>query len=238
MRSGLTIAFDADDTLWHNENAFAEAEHRFDEIMAPWADAETAQRVLVEVERERVGLHGYGVKSFCLSMIAAAGKLSNNEIPTATLLEFVEIADGLMAMPTVLIDGALDAVRTLSQIYPTMIITKGDLHHQLRRIAETDLAQHCFDVEVVADKDAATYRRILARHRVEPAQLVMVGNSIVSDVAPLLEIGARAVHIPYEVTWALETAAAEPEPSDRWFRLDTIADLPQLIDSLARGEHV
>jgi len=232
MSSRLTIAFDADDTLWHNENAFADAEHRFNEIVAPWADAETAQRVLVDFERARVGTYGYGVKSFSLSMIAAACELSNNEIPAATLRTIVDTADELLAMPTVLIDGALEAMEAIAGRYPTMIITKGDLHHQLRRIAETDLARHCFDVEVVADKDADTYRRILARHRVDPADLVMIGNSIVSDVAPLLEIGARAVHIPYEFTWALETADTEPEPSDRWFRLDSIAELPGLIDSL------
>lgn len=236
MCSRLTIAFDADDTLWHNENAFADAEHRFNEIVAPWVDADTAQRVLVDFERSHVGLYGYGVKSFSLSMIAAACDLSNNEIPAATLRTIVDTANELLAMPTVLIDGALEAVEAIAARYPTMIITKGDLHHQLRRIAEADLSRHCFDVEVVADKDAATYRRILARHRVEPADLVMVGNSIVSDVAPLLEIGARAVHIPYEVTWALETATVEPEPSERWFRLDTIRDLPALVDSLDEHE--
>ena len=233
MSSGLTIAFDADDTLWHNEHAFADAEHRFNDLVARWADPAEAQQVLVDFERKHVGLYGYGVKSFALSMIAAACEISNNEIEAEVLRSIVDTADELLAMPTVMIDGAADAIAEVSAKHATMIITKGDLHHQLRRIAEVDIAQYCFDVEVVADKDAATYRRILARHRIEPADLIMIGNSIVSDVAPLLEIGARAVHIPYEVTWALETATEEPEPSDRWFRLDTIADLPALIESLA-----
>ena len=94
------------------------------------------------------------------------------------------------------------------------------------------MAKYCFDIEVVAEKDAATYRRILRRHRIEPKNLIMIGNSVVSDVAPLLDIGARAVHIPYDVTWALETAAVDPAPSDRWFRLESISDVPQLIESL------
>jgi len=233
MVTQLTVAFDADDTLWHNENAFAAAEDRFNDIVAPWADAEEAQRVLVDFERRHVDIYGYGVNSFCLSQIAAACELSNNEIPAAALRTIVDTADELLSMPTILIDGADQAVKAVSEKWPTMIITKGDLHHQLRRIAEVDLGRYCFDVEVVADKDAATYERILARHRIEPENLIMIGNSVVSDIAPLLEIGARAVHIPYEVTWALETAAKDPEPSDRWFRIDSIAAVPELIESLS-----
>ena len=229
---GLTIAFDADDTLWHNENAFADAEERFNELVSPWADAETAQRVLVATERAHLGLYGYGVKSFALAMITAACELSDNTVSAATLRSMVDTASELLAMPTVLLDGVAEVVAEVSSQHPTMIITKGDLHHQLRRIAEVDLAKYCFDIEVVADKDPATYQRLLARHRIAPEQLLMVGNSIHSDVAPVLAIGARAVHIPYPVTWALEIAEADPVPSDRWWRLDSIIDLPDLIRSL------
>lgn len=230
--SGLTIAFDADDTLWHNENAFAAAEAQFDEIVAAWADADEARSCLVAHQRARVATNGYGVKSFALAMIAAACEISNNEIPAATLKSIVDIADDLLVMPTIMIDGARETLSTVSRQYRTMILTKGDLHHQLRRIAEVDVARHCFDVEVVSEKDPATYERLLARHRIAPADFVMIGNSIVSDVAPVLEVGGRAVHIPYEVTWALETAKEDPPPSDRWFRLDSITELPNLIDTL------
>ena len=233
MADQLTVAFDADDTLWHNEKAFAEAEHYFDEIVAEWADPEEAQRVLVDFERKHVALYGYGVKSFVLSMIGAACDISKNQVSAETIRSLVNLADELLAMPTVLIDGAVEALAAVAASHPTMIITKGDLHHQLRRIHAAGIDHHCFDVEVVADKDEATYRRILARHRIAPEELIMVGNSIVSDVAPLLAIGARAVHIPYEVTWALETATEDPPPSDRWFRLDTIKELPALIEELA-----
>ena len=233
MASELTVAFDADDTLWHNENAFAAAEDRFNDLVAPWADAEEAQRVLVATERDRLDIYGYGVKSFCLAQIAAACELSNNEIPASMLHTIVDTAGELLAMPTELIDGAADALATVSEHWPTMIITKGDLHHQLRRIAAVDVSRHCFDVEVVAEKDPATYARILQRHRIEPENLIMVGNSMVSDIVPVLEIGARAIHIPYEYTWALETAAQDPAPSERWFRLESIADVPELIASLA-----
>jgi len=228
----LTVAFDADDTLWHNENAFAAAEDRFNGLVAEWADPAEAQRVLVELQRRKVKLHGYGVKSFALAQIEAACQISNNEISVAALRSIGDTADELLGMPTELIEGAAQAMAAVSARFRTMIITKGDLHHQMRRINAVDVAQYCFDVEVVADKDPDTYRRIAKRHGIDPTNLVMVGNSVVSDVVPLLEIGARAVHIPYEFTWALETADHDPEPTDRWFRLTSIAELPDLLASL------
>ncbi len=233
MRTGLTVAFDADDTLWHNENAFADVEQLFNELVSPWADAETAERVLIAQERSRVATYGYGVKSFALSMIAAACDLSDHEIDARTLRRFVEAADDLLAMPTVAIDGAVEALQAVSAEHPTLIITKGDLHHQLRRIDEANVARFCFDVEVVADKDAGTYRRILSRHRIDPERFVMIGNSIVSDIAPLVEIGARAIHVPYETTWALETATEDPPNPDRWTSVDSIREVPDLIAAIA-----
>ena len=141
MQDRLTVAFDADDTLWHNERAFADAEHQFNEMVSPWADADQAQKVLIETERARVATYGYGVKSFALSMIDAACELSNDEIPATTLRKIVKTADELLSMPTVLIDGALDVLQQVSARFPTMIITKGDLHHQLRRVAEVEVAK-------------------------------------------------------------------------------------------------
>ena len=229
----FTVAFDADDTLWHNEDAFRNVEHLFDELMAPWADAQTAQGALIQIERDNVGLYGYGVKSFALSMIAAACHLSNDEVPAATLRRFVETANDLLAMPTKLIDDARETLEAVAARFPTMIITKGDLHHQMRRLAAADISDTVFDVEVVAEKDAATYARILGRHRIDPTRFVMIGNSIVSDVAPLLELGAMALHIPYYTTWALETATADPDPSPRWKQLDTIAQVPAALEELA-----
>jgi len=229
----LVVAFDADDTLWHNEGAFAEIERLFNELVEPWADAETAQHALLARERARIGTYGYGVKSFALSMIGAACDLSNDEIPASTLRRFVDIADELLAMPTDMIDGAHDVIEHVSDRFPTMIITKGDLHHQLRRIADADVARFCFDIEVVAEKDPATYRRMLSRHRIEPPEFVMVGNSLVSDVAPVVEVGSRAIHIPYETTWALETADSDPPFPERWTRVDSIREVPGVLETLA-----
>lgn len=233
MQPTLTIAFDADDTLWHNEGGFAEVEQLFNELLAPWADAEAAETALITNERARVSTYGYGVKSFALSMIATACELSNDEIPAATLRKFIDAADRLLAMPTVLLDGVAEVMAEVSAIHPTMVLTKGDLHHQLRRIDEADVARFCFDVEVVAEKNPATYRRILSRHSIDPARFVMIGNSVVSDVAPVVDIGGNAIHIPYETTWALETAAEDPPQTDRWTRVDSITEVPRIIESIA-----
>lgn len=230
--SELTIAFDADDTLWHNEHAFAETEARFVDLVAPWADETTAYAALVACERHRVEFYGFGVKSFALSMIDTACELSDNQMPTASLRTIVGWADALLQMPTVMIDGAAETLARVSAVHRVMIITKGDLHHQMRRIDETRVADSCFDVEVVAEKDVATYDRVLTRHAIDRSRFVMVGNSMVSDVVPLLALGCRAVHIPYEVTFALEVAEADPPPSDLWYRLDTIRELPPLLEKL------
>lgn len=233
MTGSLTIAFDADDTLWHNEGAFAETEALFDELVAPWADPERAQSALLDHERDRVKLYGYGVKSFALSMISTAIELSDGQIPATTLRRFVDAADRLLSLPTEMIDGAHDAMEAVSERHPTMIITKGDLHHQLRRIADADVGRFCFDVEVVAEKDVTTYRRMLSRHRIDPSRFVMIGNSVVSDIAPVVELGARAIHIPYETTWALETADSDPPNPERWTRVDSIREVPGIIETMA-----
>lgn len=233
MSSGLTVAFDADDTLWHNEHAFAAAEDWFNELVAPWATPDQAQKRLVEVERDRVALYGYGVKSFALSMIEAAADLSDDTISATSVRQILATAHDLLSMPTALIDGAADVIEAVSDEHRTMIITKGDLHHQQRRLAVADVERHCFDVEVVADKDAATYARMLRRHAIEPQDFVMIGNSMVSDVIPVLEAGGRAIHIPYEVTWALEQPTEDLAENDQWFRLDSITEVPSLLAKLS-----
>lgn len=228
----LVVAFDGDDTLWHNEMLFADVEERFRQLMAPWATRDETDHALIAHERVRVDTYGFGAKSFALSMIGTALDLSDGQVSSRQLGEIVAWGDELLAMPTELIDGARQAMQTVARHHPVYIITKGDLHHQLRRVAATDLRSFCVDVEIVADKTAPTYRRILKRHGIDPASFVMVGNSISSDVQPILDIGGRAIHVPYEVTWALEVAD-DPEESDRWQRADAIGDVPAMIGDLA-----
>lgn len=231
----LVIGLDADDLLWHNEDLFAEIEQRFRDLVAPWADAETADQALVALQRKRVGIYGYGAKAFALTMIQTACDLSNGQVGATQVSRIVEWANELLSAPTKLIDGVPDAVELLHGRHDLYIFTKGDLLRQLARIEESGLARWCVDVEVMERKDAATYERVLGRHGIRSADFVMIGNSLVSDVYPVVEIGARAIHVPYEVTWALEQSATEPEPSDRWRAAATMAEAAALIDELPWG---
>lgn len=226
------IGLDADDTLWHNEDLFAETEQRFRDLMAPWGDGDAVDAALEARQRAQVPVYGFGAKAFALTMIQTACELSDNQISAADLTQIVAWGNELLTAPTVLIDGAHDAVRDLSTRHDLYIFTKGDLHRQLERVAESGLATWCVDVEVMARKDAATYRRLLARHQIDPARFVMIGNSLVSDVYPVVETGARAIHIPYEVTWALEQATDAPPPTAGWRTAENLAEAVTLIDQL------
>lgn len=227
----LVIGLDADDLLWHNEDLFAQVEQRFRDLVAPWADADTADQALVKQQRARVNTYGFGAKAFALAMIQAACDVSANEISPQQLLTITGWADELLTAPTELIDGVAEAVASLHGRHDLYIFTKGDLHRQLERVEQSGLARWCVDVEVMARKDASTYQRLLARHRIDPAHFVMIGNSLVSDVYPVVEIGGRAIHVPYEVTWALEQAP-QTEPHERWRPAATLGDATALIDQL------
>lgn len=228
----MVIGLDADDTLWHNEDLFAETEQRFRDLVAPWADAEAADLALEARQRAQVGIYGFGAKAFALTMVHAACDLSSGQIAAAELSRIVGWADELLTAPTTLIDGVLDAVQDLSDRHDLYILTKGDLHRQLQRVEASGLAKWCVDVEVMARKDARTYRQILNRHQIDASRFVMIGNSMVSDVNPVVEAGGRAIHIPYEVTWALEKADAVPEPRGAWRSAANLAEAATLIDQL------
>lgn len=228
----LTVAFDADDTLWHNEGDFAEIEARFRNLCAPWADPETVDATLIAKERERVKLTGFGPMPFALSMIETLIKLSDSKASSSHFSQIIDWCYELLTVNTPIIEGAIEAVTDTAMQFDVMVITKGDLLHQLRRFNTTPFPNIVRDVEVVAEKDAKSYQRILKRHRIDPKRFVMVGNSMASDVLPVLEIGASAIHIPYEITWELEKAS-DPKPSSRWFRVEKLGDISDIIEEIA-----
>lgn len=231
----LVVGIDADDTLWHNENLFAEVQDRFHALLQPWADAPTVAAELLENERRSVPTYGYGVKPFTLSMIEVAIEVSGREISATDVLTIVRWGKELLEYPVDLIEGVESTIAALAADHRLILITKGDLHDQRRKIFESTLAPHFEGLEVVAEKDPPTYREILDRYVVDPEDFVMVGNSVRSDIAPVIALGGQAVHIPYHLTWALEEAHAMPEgatlpPSHH--ELTTILELPTLLDKL------
>ena len=199
----LTVAFDADDTLWHNEDLFQDVQREYEDLFSPWADAATVGDCLHEVQMSNLPRFGYGVKSFTLSMIEAAVHITGGEIDADRITAIIGYAKRLLDRPIELIDGVEEVLDALDD-HRLMVITKGDVHDQLAKVAASGLAERFWRVEVVADKDANVYGELLERHGIDPARFVMVGNSLRSDVLPVLELGAIAVHVPYHVTWRHE----------------------------------
>ncbi len=225
------VAFDADDTLWHNETLFEETQGRLARLLQPFCGGEDVTARLLETEKRNIEHFGYGVKGFTLSMIETALDLGGERLPGRVVREILELGRAMMAHPVELLEGAADVVRGLAEVHTLLLITKGDLFHQESKIARSGLADSFAHLEIVSEKDAATYRRIAARHGVDPARFVMVGNSLKSDILPVLEIGGTAVYVPYHVAWALEQADA-PDGAG-YHEIGSLAELPALLDRLA-----
>ena len=229
-----TIGFDADDTLWHNESIFEATHEKYRALLARWHDAATIDRRLLATEVRNLELYGYGIKAHALSCIETAIELSGGDIRAAEIREIIAFAKEMLDHPVELLPGAADTVARLARTHPLLLITKGDLRDQERKLAKSGLAPHFRHIEIVAEKDAATYARVLRRCDIPPAQFLMVGNSLKSDVLPALELGACAALVPYPLLWKAESAAA-PVPAaaaDRFFQLKSLAELPALVAKL------
>jgi putative hydrolase of the HAD superfamily len=237
MSVPLTVAFDADDTLWHSESIFEETHGRLIALLSPWVDAETLERTLLDTEARNLKTFGYGVKGFTLSMIETAIEITDGRVGPAQIRTILELGKAMMDHPVELIDGV---VETLDALAPEaeagrirlVVITKGDLFHQESKVARSGLAERFESVEIVAEKDEATYRRILQRGGATPDRFLMIGNSMRSDILPVLDLGGQAVHIPYRITWAHE-AVNRPEVAPPGFHtLDSIREVPALVSRL------
>jgi putative hydrolase of the HAD superfamily len=227
-----TIGLDGDDTLWHSESHFAVTTARLTELLRPWLPRDdAAEQHLLEVERRNLGLLGYGVKAFTLSMIETAIEVSGGTVPAEAVQEILDWGKELLDHPVELLDDVAETVDRLAARYRLILVTKGDLFHQESKLARSGLAEAFTGIEIVSEKDVTTYERILHRHRVAEPEFVMVGNSVRSDILPVLELGSRAVHVPYHVTWALEEAEGDGSVPV----LGSLADLPDLLDHWRDG---
>ena len=224
-----TIGLDADDTLWHNETLFRLTHARFVELLAEHGDEAVIETRLAETEKRNLRLYGYGVKGFTLSMIETAMELTGGEAPPSVVREILAAGREMLAHPVETLPGVDEALASLSEQYRLVLITKGDLMDQERKVAASGLGDLFAAVEIVSEKDRGTYDRVFARHGTGAEEAVMAGNSMRSDVLPALEAGAFAVHIPYAITWAHELADA-PEDHARYGALETISELPAWID--------
>lgn len=238
-RDGIAlVGFDADDTLWRSQDYFDEAQAAFERIVASYVDLNDAGERLYAVEKRNIALFGYGVKGMVLSMLEAAVQITDARISAADLHRVIELGKALLRHPVEVLPGVREAVERVAADWPVVLITKGDLFHQEAKVRESGLSDLFRRIEIVSEKDARTYARLFAEFGIEPAQFLMVGNSLRSDIAPVLELGGWGVHVPYHVTWAHEAEAEVRSGGERMRSIENLEQLPlamQELTALARS---
>jgi len=229
------LALDGDDTLWHNETRFHLTQTALRDLLRRHVPDADVDRHLSDVEMRNLSLYGYGVKAFTLSMLETAIQVTDGRIPTADLEVILGWGKKMLGEPTELLDGVVEALQALNGRYELLLITKGDLFDQESKLARSGLGEMFSGVEILSEKNEDAYRSVLRRRHIDPKEFVMVGNSLRSDIVPVVATGARGIHIPYPLTWHHEQVADEKMPKQGWYRLESIAGLAALLDSIDRA---
>jgi putative hydrolase of the HAD superfamily len=222
------IGFDADDTLWVNETYFREAEEEFTSLLEHY---ETKNKIDQELFRTEIGnleLYGYGIKSFTLSMIESALDISNNKVSQTTLSKILDLGKKMIAHPVELLDDVEEVLSVLSEKYRLIVLTKGDLLDQERKLDRSGLSKYFHHVEVLSDKKEVNYKNLLDHLEIGIGEFLMVGNSLKSDVLPILALGGQAVHVPFHTTWAHE----EVDPASHENNHLTLHGIKELLNYL------
>ena len=220
------IGFDADDTLWHSEDSFHEVERRYVELVAPFVPQGVDIREAVRAtERRHVPISGYGVKAYTISLVESAVIVSQGSVPASVIGEIVTLGLDMLIEPVRLIPDVPQVLADLGRTHRLVMITKGDLLHQWRKVEMSGLVHHFDRVEVVVEKDSGVYERVLGEVGVEPKRFCMIGNSVRSDILPVLDLGGSAIHVPYQYTWDHEHA----EHDGSVITAGSIAEVPALI---------
>jgi putative hydrolase of the HAD superfamily len=230
------VGFDGDDTLWHSEGYYREASAQFTAIIGRYVDVGDThvQAGMLATERRNLKLFGYGAKGMTLSMVETAIAITDGRISAADIHRLIEVGKGVLQHPVELLPGVREAVATVAEQHAVVLITKGDLFHQEKKVAQSGMADLFRRIEIVSEKDAGTYRRVLAEFALEPAQFAMVGNSLRSDIEPVVRLGGWGVHMPYHVTWEheMENGLGEAD-APRMLTIDGPVAIPSAIAQLA-----
>ncbi|WMI67481.1 HAD family hydrolase [Mangrovimonas sp. YM274] len=223
------IGFDADDTLWVNETYFREAELEVAKLLAPYETANKIDQELFKMEIKNLPLYGYGVKGFVLSMVEMALELSNNSVSNATISSILNIGKDMINKPVELLNGVEETLKILSQDYRLILVTKGDLLDQERKLQKSGLSNYFHHIEVVSEKEERDYSKLLNHLDIKPSEFLMVGNSLKSDILPLVNLKAKAIHVPFHTTWIHEQVS-ETETRNKNYK--TVNSLPEIIQVL------
>lgn len=223
MKPFQIIAFDADDTLWHSEDGFHAGEQRFVELVSPYAaEGIDVKAALTGVERKNLSILGYGVKAFGLSAVEAALTITEGRVPTSVIADILDIIYRQLTAPVRLLPHVPEVLAQVGDHYRMVLITKGDLIHQTHKVETSGLAHHFTDVEIVLEKEPSAYDRIFGKYGVPASEVCMVGNSVRSDILPVMALGGTAVHIPYPLLWELEHV----DHDEHFAELASITELP------------
>jgi putative hydrolase of the HAD superfamily len=225
------VGFDADDTLWHNERFFRLTQDHFTALLADFAEADHLHERLLAAEKRNIQHYGYGVKGFTLSMIETALEVTEDRVPARVIRELIEAGQEMLKSPIELLAHARDAVEAVSQTHRVVLITKGDLLDQERKLAQSGLGDFFDGVEIVSEKTPQVYAEIFSRHAEGVDSALMVGNSMRSDVVPVVQAGGWGVYVPHGLVWEIEHAPA-PESSARYREIPDLGSLPKLVQDI------
>ncbi len=226
------VGFDGDDTLWKSEDYYRAAQDEFERMLATYVDLDDVYQRLYAVEKRNLALFGYGVKGMVLSMLEAAFEITGGAIRSDDMHRIVLLGKSLLQHPVEQLPGIREAVAAIAADHAVVLITKGDLFHQEAKVRDSGLADLFPRIEIVSEKDASTYARVLDEFGLQPHQFAMVGNSLRSDIAPVVALGGWGVHMPYHVTWAHEEEAEPIADGARVRRVLTPAEIPAAIRAL------
>ena len=229
MHNIKIIAFDADDTLWVNEPLFRINEEKFDSLLKDYISDDKITSKLYDTEIKNLKHFGYGIKGFIISMIETAIELTNGEIKGCDLKKIIDWGKDQIDHPVNVLDSVESVLKTLKSKYRLMIITKGDLFDQESKIARSGLADYFDVIEIVSEKDNNTYSSLLKKHNIDSSELLMVGNSLKSDILPLVKLGAKAIHIPFHTTWVHEEVNSKDLDNSEYITLDKIIDILKIV---------
>ncbi|ARV14552.1 HAD family hydrolase [Polaribacter sp. SA4-12] len=219
------IAFDADDTLWVNETYFRDAEHQFAKLLAKYETENKIDQEIFKTEVKNLKLYGYGVKGFILSMVECALELSNYQVNQKTIEAILNIGKQMLDEPIELLDGVEEVLQSLEGKYKLIVATKGDLLDQERKLEKSNLLSYFHHIEVMSDKKEKDYLKLIKHLDIHPSELLMIGNSLKSDVLPLIEIGASAIHVPFHTTWIHEEVTEEEKSQSDYKTVNNIKDI-------------
>jgi len=219
------VAFDADDTLWVNENYFREAESQFVKLMTAYASEKETMEILFEVEMQNLSIYGFGIKGFMLAMTEAAGRISKGKVTASEINQILDLGKAMLNKPVELLDNVEGILEQVQQKYKVILATKGDLLDQQRKLEKSGLEKYFHHIEVMSDKKEKDYLKLIKHLDIEPEEFLMIGNSLKSDILPVVDIGGSAIYVPYEITWLHEQVAPDTQQNGKYTEVEKLHDV-------------